>query len=945
MKKFAVFWGTYRARIFFLSLITLVLALCVVGIIDYIIVKKSFSQNIQADADSFLEMSSDRLEYLKTRIEEKMISFSEAAQRISERADSEDDVENGGNTKSYYQLLSDLMEIETYFKSLADFDTEISEVILITPLGQASTSDTDQIKFDYDMISETNTFDRLSKQGGVMMLSHKELMAIGFTKEDIAELMFYGMIFSLNGNDAVLIFLVNLENSFLNVDNMILLSSESEIYWISDKNDPKLFQLSGTLDIQTDQPGKPDYINNNKGTYVTMERVGDEQLTLVMSLNMKEETYELYRVVRELILILIATLLFFGMLDFIISKKIVENINNLNYDVKEINMVEHLNPENYSYKGLVGSFLNRMKFRDKLLLHFLTNTVLPVIIAMILLFISTQSFLSDHIEVSTNNNIAIAGDNIDFTLKNVKDTALSVALSDEVQTLLYNDNLGIPVMDFQRNITRNLLEKAIFKKGIKYVSIYTNKGELIYSSTNLAVERVDIEKRYIQFLNHDDRDRFWIDGEVDAADELVNTYVKKIMLKPLDLNRYLEKTKTGELNYYSQIGYVEVGLSDIYIRNLLESLKYGELGKVDILNSHETQEFESDKVKLIVSSVNGNYITKYALSERSDWYIFFEMPYKEMFADRQVIIRSYFMLTSSVLLLIFFLSMIISTRMTKPLLDLERKMRAAVIGESDINETKNYGQSNEVLSLVYSFNELIGNLHRMMDEIYMAKLKEKELTDQKHQLERRKNEAELIAFQSQINPHFLYNTFASISFMMMLGETDDASDMLNAVGTLFRKGVFRGSIFVKAEEEIAHVEAYVDIQKMRYRDKLTVDWHIDRALYDHMLLKLILQPLVENSIYHGIEVKEGKGRVEIKGSLINKDIVFEIKDDGVGIDQKELSEIKTKLKDRQNSNSIGLRNVDERIKLYFGDSYGLSLESRKGVGTLVTLVIPATKIN
>jgi len=160
------------------------------------------------------------------------------------------------------------------------------------------------------------------------------------------------------------------------------------------------------------------------------------------------------------------------------------------------------------------------------------------------------------------------------------------------------------------------------------------------------------------------------------------------------------------------------------------------------------------------------------------------------------------------------------------------------------------------------------------------------------------------------------------------------------VGRLFRTGIYRGHPIVAMEEEIRHVKTYLDIQLIRYSHKLTVRYDLDPGIYEYCILKLTLQPLVENSIYHGIEIKEGPGSIVISARVLEDRMQFTIRDDGMGIRENELTEIQKGLSRRNLSRGIGLHNVNERIKLYFGEQYGLVIESIHQGGTCVTMTMP-----
>jgi two-component system sensor histidine kinase YesM len=200
-----------------------------------------------------------------------------------------------------------------------------------------------------------------------------------------------------------------------------------------------------------------------------------------------------------------------------------------------------------------------------------------------------------------------------------------------------------------------------------------------------------------------------------------------------------------------------------------------------------------------------------------------------------------------------------------------------------------------------------------------------------------KREAELTALQAQINPHFLYNTLSSISRLAQFGENDKLQEMVMALAKFYRLTLNEGRLAISIDNELQQAKAYIDIQKIKYKDRLDVSYRIDTDILHYDTIKLILQPFIENVIEHSWF---GDNRIHLKlwAYRQDEDIIFKIIDDGIGMHPKTIQDI-------FNKNGIqvgyGIRNVDERIKLQFGDSYGVTIASRQGIGTSVRIVIPA----
>ncbi|MEX2416617.1 MAG: sensor histidine kinase, partial [Paenibacillaceae bacterium] len=202
-----------------------------------------------------------------------------------------------------------------------------------------------------------------------------------------------------------------------------------------------------------------------------------------------------------------------------------------------------------------------------------------------------------------------------------------------------------------------------------------------------------------------------------------------------------------------------------------------------------------------------------------------------------------------------------------------------------------------------------------------------------------KRKSEISALQAQINPHFLYNTLDSIVWMAEAKKSEEVVLMTSALARLFRSSISKGRELVLIQTELEHITNYLTIQQMRYRDKLT--FHIDVApkILNYLTLNILLQPLVENAIYHGIKNKSGIGVITIRGCEDQDKVIFHVIDNGVGMDEATIARILSN-QAASERRGMGVANVHERIQLYFGDAFGLSYESEPDVGTSVIIRIP-----
>lgn len=288
----------------------------------------------------------------------------------------------------------------------------------------------------------------------------------------------------------------------------------------------------------------------------------------------------------------------------------------------------------------------------------------------------------------------------------------------------------------------------------------------------------------------------------------------------------------------------------------------------------------------------------------------------------------------------FIFSWLISKTMVKPLVKLESVMESAT--NRDFSIRFNYEYNNEIGKLGHSFNYMVDEIGKLVKELETSvnQLKEEKEKVRIEQLLKRR--AELKALQAQINPHFLYNTLDSINWKANEIQAYEISKMTTALATLFRTGLSRGHELIPLKDEILHISSYLTIQKMRYGDKFDYSIFVEDDLLELFVVKLILQPLIENAIYHGIKQKEGIGLIEIIISKVEQEIHIQVTDDGMGIHPLKLQLINKRLRDNVvvDKDGYGIYNVNERIHLYFGMHYGLTIQSEQGKGTTALLILP-----
>lgn len=292
-------------------------------------------------------------------------------------------------------------------------------------------------------------------------------------------------------------------------------------------------------------------------------------------------------------------------------------------------------------------------------------------------------------------------------------------------------------------------------------------------------------------------------------------------------------------------------------------------------------------------------------------------------AKRDIYNYVWFIVITGIIFIIAIFS-VISAKISQPIKELEKSMKLVEEGNFDINI--DVRGEDEVVELSRTFNIMVSRIRELMDQILVE--------------QEAKRKSDLNALQAQINPHFLYNTLDSIVWMAENGKSQDVITMVTALARLFRISISKGKDIISVEQELEHARNYMIIQKIRYKNKFSFEINADKEALTHKTLKLILQPIIENSIYHGIEYMVDEGLIKINVRTTEDKLIYEISDNGLGMKQEVLENILSFKSKNTGGSGVGVKNVHERIQLSYGKEYGLAIESELEEGTTVTITIP-----
>ena len=334
---------------------------------------------------------------------------------------------------------------------------------------------------------------------------------------------------------------------------------------------------------------------------------------------------------------------------------------------------------------------------------------------------------------------------------------------------------------------------------------------------------------------------------------------------------------------------------------------------------------DTDEDTVLTGTGNDGKLYSISRSGKTGWTVVDCTSVRELLRkSRQA--QSVYVLTAIILVIVALLfSRFMARSITLPIQKLRDSMKKVQEGDFSVSDVV-VDSKNEIGSLTKSFDVMTHRIHELMEQ------------NVHEQEEKRKSE--LKALQSQINPHFLYNTLDSIIWMAEGKKNEEVVLMTASLARLLRQSISNEDEVVPIANEVEYARGYLTIQKMRYKDKLEFQIAVDSSILYIPLIKLVLQPIIENAIYHGLKYKESKGLLIVKGFMKDGNAVLQVIDDGVGMDEETLAHIYDKHKVNYHSNGVGVYNVQKRLKLYYGEDYGITYTSELGKGTTATITIP-----
>lgn len=569
-----------------------------------------------------------------------------------------------------------------------------------------------------------------------------------------------------------------------------------------------------------------------------------------------------------------------------------------------------------------------LPIKYKIMVICITVIILPVLVMTISSYYSSERLLAQNYTNLLTDLAKQTNIRIDEFLKEIEKITLlaSNGLSDNLSA---THEGSFPIQDFLREgdeqneiAAYNILMNYIMMKD-RVFSIYLynlNGGQDLFVSPNQPIDpdfKVANELWFKKFMHDNDR-------TITLTTRIDEQLENKILA--VSHARKIHDVASGEL-----LGVIVVSIDIKFIEIVNRNLQEGLRSRFMIVDENDKIVYNVDE-RLIGTLFRDNVRPPESLNvvvtsplSQQKWTTYLYMPLDELTADGKILGHN--LVTLSIVLVLFaaIISIFLSHVITTPIKKLLRNI--SLVEKGQFEQVEHIRSRDEIGHLSVRFNKMSHELKRMVERM------------QQEEIEKAK--AEMRALHDQIKPHFLYNTLGSVKWIASMQQADKIVEMTDALISMLRYATRSDGTLVTIREEIDNIANYVTIQNVRYYDCIQMKYEIEDRLLDYHMPKMILQPIVENAIFHGLAELEEDGVITIRIQPQGSDIVIEVCDNGIGMDQHTIQDFMEDKLEADKGTGIGLHNVQRRIQLHFGKPYGIQVASQIGEGTIFTILLPA----
>lgn len=577
------------------------------------------------------------------------------------------------------------------------------------------------------------------------------------------------------------------------------------------------------------------------------------------------------------------------------------------------------------------------KLQNKIFFYFIIVVLIPLLSLGIFSYFTSADLLEEQVLVQQNQTIGLIESNIKLMLNDVQDISFYIMNNETFQNMLNNpkpDEYNLA----QQTMVSYLSNLKVAKQYISFIIVYGENGFLYRDFNEFYREVIPYEQlmetpTYIVTAAKAGEANWMFSSdplfpylqqynEIMIGRRITNIYDadQKLGMLFIGIRReaLLDSIKDIDISESTQLLLIDDNYNLVASNQRSREIEYyrqGDLAfKKNLTNPGSNP----------IVHVNGkDYYVTTSQVEPYEWSVVSLTPLQEIRSQHQVLLRFTLIASVSLLLIVGLLSMFLSRNITSPIQKLLRSMSDFKRG--DFNQKVPVQSNDEIGLLTQRYNQMVVDLNELIQKVYISQTNQKMI--------------ELKTLQAQIEPHFLYNTLDYIFLNSKINGDNDTAEVVRSLSQLFRISLNRGNDYYRLENEINQIRAYVHIQHARFPNRFRVEYDIDPIVEPYLTSKLLLQPIVENAIIHSFTAKtDGEGILRITGHMAAEGIVFTVEDNGRGMTELQVAEL-LEVSPRS-SGGYGIKNVNERLTMLFGEEYRLRISSTEGKGTIVTIYLP-----
>lgn len=555
-----------------------------------------------------------------------------------------------------------------------------------------------------------------------------------------------------------------------------------------------------------------------------------------------------------------------------------------------------------------------MKFRHKIMSTYIIVAVIPITIMGLLWYNHTKRTLLEKEETSIKNYLSQAVTNMDNILKIYDNLSDYISFNQTISDVVYHnyDSYYDMYNQYTKTLDPMLSSLKYFHSDINQVTIYVDKDIVEHDTTIAPSSYIKNEDWYSLLIGNinihwlvskEDESAFSVRNmpSLQADSSIGALYIN------VDYNKLFESFKNMKDSNYG-IFIIDENGKEIFEYSVFD-------------DDNSSMELTYDEYLIQKNtSLRNKYSIVECSSDTETWTVVLYKPVILIYNNINSMLYRSIMIIGLVIVICFFISSLLAKHMVSDLEKLRENMEQVENGNMKIIVQSS--SKDEVGTLVRGFGKMINQINSLIEDVYKSRIIQKDY--------------EMKALQAQINPHFLYNSLSLINWMAIEADQKEISTITLSLSSFYRTALNKGKNILYVRDEILNMKSYLDIQLMMHDYEFDTVMDIDDSILEYKILNLILQPLVENAIDHGIDLKtNGRGKITIIGKKEYNKVLLIVEDNGVGMEQDKIDTILT-----NKSKGYGVRNVNERIKLYYGEEYSLFVESQIGKGTKITVKIP-----